>query len=143
MKTINANAGLWIDHREAVIVLLSETGEQTKRIQSTAEKQLRRSGETSKGSFEAQQVPSDDSREREYTGHLVHYYDEIIACLRDAGSIVIFGPGEAKGELKKRFKKHKNDMRTIVVETADKMTEPQVAAHVRHYFNPELTRQDI
>src|ERR1035438_3974024 len=108
MKT---NAGLWIDHREAIIVVLSGTREETKRIQSTVEKQLRRSAEPSNGSFEAQEVPADDSREREYTGNLARYYDEIIAYLRDAGSILIFGPGEAKGELKKRFEKHPSGTR--------------------------------
>lgn len=55
MKT---NIGLWIDHREAVIVVLSGTMEETKRIQSTVKKQLRRLAEPSNGSFEAQEAPS-------------------------------------------------------------------------------------
>jgi len=38
---MKSKAGLWIDHREAVIVVLTGTGEETKRIQSTVEKQLR------------------------------------------------------------------------------------------------------
>ena len=138
MKT---NAGLWIDHREAIIVVLSETGEETKHIQSTVEKQLRRSGEPSNGSFEAQEVPADDSQERAYTLHLTHFYDEIISYLGDAGSILIFGPGEAKGELKKRFQKHKSGTRTIAVETAGKMTQPQVVAQVRHHFHADALRR--
>ena len=135
------NAGLWIDHREAIIVVLAETGEQTKVIQSSVEKQLRRAGEPSSGSFVPQEVPRDDTRERAYTGHLAHYYDAIIAYLHDAGSIVILGPGEAKGELKKRFEKHKSDTRTIAMETADKMTEPQVVAHIRHHFHEDAARR--
>ena len=106
-EILKAEAGLWIDHREAFIVVLSKTGEETKRIQSSAEAQPRRSGEPSTGRFEYQAVPADDSRQREYTGHLARYYDEIISCLRDAGTVLIFGPGEAKGELKKRFEKEK------------------------------------
>ena len=140
---MRANAGLWIDHREAIIVVLSETGEETKRIQSSVEWQLRRSGEPSNGSFEAQEMPADDSREREYTGHLAHYYDEIISYLRDVGSILIFGPGEAKGELKKRFEKHKSDTRTIAMETADKMTEPEVVAQVRQHFHADVVRRGV
>ena len=132
MKT---NAGLWIDHREAVIVVLSETGEETTRIPSAVEKQLRRSGEPSQGSFEVQQAPADDSRERAYSGHLARYYDEIIAHLRGAGSILIFGPGEAKGELKKRFEHDKDGTRTVAMETTDKMTEPQIVAKVRQHFD--------
>jgi hypothetical protein len=132
---MKAEMGLWIDHREAVIVVLSRTGEEIKRIASTAEKQLRRSGEPSTGSFEAQEVPADDSREREYTGQLAHFYDEIISYLRAAGSILIFGPGEAKGELKKRVEKDKRDARIVALETAGRMTEPQIVAKVRHYFH--------
>jgi hypothetical protein len=140
---MKSNAGLWIDHREAFIVVLSETGQKTKNIQSTVEKHLRRSSEPSNGSFEAQEVPADDSQQRAYTGHLAHYYDEIISYLRDSGSILIFGPGEAKGELKKRFERHKNEARTIAIETADKMTEPQIVAQVRHHFHLDAARRGV
>ena len=122
------SAGLWMDHREAIIVLLSETGERTKRIRSAVEKQLR-SGKPGNG-----QVHPDDLRQREFTEHLSRYYEEIISYLRDAGSILIFGPGEAKGELKKRFETHKSDARAIAMETTDNMTEPQVVAKVRQHF---------
>jgi len=124
------SAGLWIDHREAIVVLLSKAGEQTSHIRSAVEKQLR-SGEPANG-----QVHADDSLQREFTEHLSHYYEEVISHLRDAGSILIFGPGEAKGELKKRLETHKSDTRSIAIETADNMTEPQVVAKVRHHFNP-------
>ena len=97
MKNMKTDAGLWIDHREAVIVVLTGAGEQTKRIQSTVERQVRRAGAANSGPFEAQEVPADDSRQREYTGDLARYYDAIIAYLHDAGSILIFGPGETKG----------------------------------------------
>jgi len=138
-----AEAGLWIDHREAVIVVLSKSGEQTKRIQSSAETQLRRSGEPSIGRFEYQAVPADDSRQREYSGQLARYYDEIISHVSEAGAILIFGPGEAKGELKKRFEKAKAGTRIITMETVDKMTEPQIVAHVRHHFSHEAARQGV
>ena len=141
--SLKAEAGLWIDHREAVIVVLSKTGEETKRIQSNAETQLRRSGEPSTGRFEYQTVPADDSRQREYTGHLARYYDEIISCLRDAGAVLIFGPGEAKGELKKRFEKDKAGAQIVTMETTDKMTDLQIVAHVRHHFCHEAASQGV
>ena len=109
MKTL---AGLWIDHREAIIVLISGKRQETRRIKSFVEKQLRRSDcSPSQGRFEAQMVPADDSREREYTGHLDNYYDEVISCIRPAEAILIFGPGEAKGELRKRIERDKLDLR--------------------------------
>ena len=46
---------MWIDHREANIVFLSQDGEETKQIKSTVEKQLRRSGDSpSNERFETQ-----------------------------------------------------------------------------------------
>jgi hypothetical protein len=132
MKT---KAGLWIDHRTAVVVIVSATGEEIKQISSHAEKQLRRTGSTPlQGNFESQQVPADDSRQRTFTGQLNTYYDEVIACIHDAESILIFGPGEAKDQLKERLIESNLGDRVLVTETADKMTDPQVAAKVRKYF---------
>ena len=134
MKTL---AGLWIDHREAVIVLVSEKGQKTKRIKSHVEKQLRRSGRSpTRAPFESQMVPADDSREREYTGHLANYYDEVIWCLRPAKAILLFGPGEAKGELRKRIERNKLDVRITSFETSDKMTERQISQKVRRHYLP-------
>lgn len=130
---MKANAGLWIDHREAVIVVLSENGETTTRVQSAAESQ--RHEQAANG-----QVPADDLRDKAFSQHLAHYYDEVIARLRDAGSILIIGPGEAKGELKKRFALRKGDTRAISVETADNMTEPQVVAEIRRHYHAGARR---
>ena len=137
MKTA---AGLWIDHREAIIVMLSANKPETLRIKSNIEKQLRRAGEPAGGSFPAEEVPRDDSREREYQGDLARYYDEVLSHLRTADEILIFGPGEAKAELKKRMEKEKGNSRILAVETVDKMTEPQIVAHVREHFQPLVPR---
>ena len=135
------NAGVWLDKREAIVIVLTETGEEVTHIQSTVEKQLRRSGEPADGAFEAQLVPADDSRERAYTGHLAIYYDKIVSSLCEASSILLFGPGEAKGELKEHFAKHPHDTRKIALETAERMTEPQLVALVRHHFHHDPARQ--
>jgi len=133
MKTI---VGLWIDHRKAVIAAISDKGERTKVIESNVEKQPGRfAGTRSTTSYESQKVQADDSREREFTGHLHGYYDEVIAAISDAESILIFGPGEAKGELKKRLERKKHDVRIVAVETVDKMTDRQVVAKVQEYFS--------
>jgi len=128
-------AGLWIDHRKAVIVVVTDQGEETILIKSKAEKQFRRTGDSPlKGPYEPQQVPADDSRQKTLTGHLNIYYDAVIACFRDAESILIFGPGEAKGELKKRLERDKISGRIVGIETVDKMTDRQISAKVRQYF---------
>lgn len=128
--------GLWIDHSKAIVVKITDKVEETELITSDVEKQLRRTGDSIlKGSFESRIVPADDSQQKAHTGHLNIYYDEIIAFIRDTESILIFGPGEAKGELKKRLEEKNLGNLISSIETADNMTEGQIEAKVREYFS--------
>ena len=122
MKT---RVGLWIDHKKAVIVFVAGRDAETKRISSNIEKHHRQSGVA---------MPADDVRQRELAGHLNTYYDEVVACIRDAESILILGPGEAKGELRKRLEKDNLSRRIVGIKTSDKMTDPQIVALVRGHF---------
>lgn len=115
--------GLWIDHRKAVIVTVAATGEATRVIESNAERHVRYSGGPHR--------EPEDTRERRFESQLGKFYDEVLASLRDADAILIFGPGEAKGELKTRLERDGQGHRVIVVETVDKMTDRQIAAKVR------------
>ena len=126
MKT---RAGLWIDHREAFIVFIDDDGEETRRIKSGMEKHVRFSGgnRTEGGS-------ADDQRDSQFAHHLNQYYDEVISNIRDAESILLFGPGEAKGELEKRLTSKGLGGRVVGIETVDKMTAGQIAAKVRQHF---------
>jgi hypothetical protein len=132
---MRTKVGLWIDHKKAIVVAVTDKGEETGLIISKVEKQLRRSGASPlKGSYKSRHVPADDIRQRSFTGHLNIYYDAVIASIRDAESILIFGPGEAKGELKKRLEKNNLGGLVVGIETADKMTDRQIAAKVRKHF---------
>jgi len=132
---MNMKAGLWIDRRKAVIVLISPRGEETMEIQSNIEKHPGRaeSGRSS-APYEAQLVKADNSQERKLTGELTQYYAEVMAALRGVESLLIFGPGEAKGELKNHLDHAKLGANIIAVEPSDKMTDSQIAAKVRAYF---------
>jgi hypothetical protein len=135
-------AGIWIDHRKATVVTLSPNAQQITQIVSNVEKHLERAGDSPlKGSYEAAQVPADDSRERALTAELNIFYDAVVAAVRDADSVLIFGPGEAKIELKKRLLKRRLGARIAAVQSADKMTDAQIAARVRKFFGPTDTLQ--
>jgi len=132
---MGTNVGLWIDHRKALIVAVTDKGEEIRLIISRVEKQPGRSGGIrSTTPYESQLVSADDSRERRSTGLLNIYYNAVIASIRDAESILILGPGEAKGELKKRLVRNKLHGRIVGIETIDRMTDRQIAAKVRRYF---------
>ena len=132
MKT---KVGLWIDHRQAIVVAITEAGEEISEILSEVEKQPRRTGDSPlQGSYEARQVPADNSRQRAFTEQINIYYDAVIAKIRGAESMLIFGPSTAKDELKKRLTKHNLDRHIVELETVDKMTDRQIAAKTRQYF---------
>jgi hypothetical protein len=82
----------------------------------------------------AQGDSAEDIRDNKFSGHLDKYYDKVIECIGDAESVLIFGPGEAKGELRKRLESKELGGRIAGVETVDKMTERQIAAKVRQRF---------
>lgn len=129
------NVGLWIDHRKAVIVVIARMKEVVIEVRSHVEKQLRLSGGPRfKTEYGPQEAPPDDMQEAEFQGHLNIYFDKVISCIRDADSIMIFGPGEAKGELRKRLERARTDARITLVEKADRMTDRQIAAKVREHF---------
>ena len=122
-------AGLWIDHRKAVIVLITEAGEQIKVISSEMEKHIRFAGGTA-----SEDGDTEDVRDRQFSQHLNGFYDQVAAFLRQIDSILIFGPGEAKNELQKRLERKGMKDRLLPLETADKLTDAQVAAKVRARF---------
>ena len=130
-----AKIGLWIDHRQAVIVILTDAGVKSKVINSKVEKHLRAADPTLKGPFKARQVPADDKHEREFNEHIKNYYSKIIEDICGAESVLIFGPGEAKKELKKQLDRNKLGGIVAAVESADNMTDNQIIAKVCKYFN--------
>jgi stalled ribosome rescue protein Dom34 len=129
---MTARVGLWIDHRKAVIVSVSDEKDVTTLIESHVDKHVRYSGGARSGaSHGSQEGTGEDTRERHFEGQLGKYYDEVIAQVRDAEAIVILGPGEAKGELKTRLEHAGLGARIVGVETFDKLTDRQIAAIVR------------
>ena len=132
---MSMRAGVWIDHRKAVIVVATEHDLVTIQILSNVEKQLRpHGGARSKTQYGPQQAPSDNMREVAFMGHLDVFFDRVVSCLRDVQGIWILGPGEAKGELKKRLERSRLGARIMGMETADKMTEGQLTAKFRERF---------
>jgi hypothetical protein len=136
-QRMNDGAGIWIDHRKAFVVTLSDDGEDTKLILSRVEKHPERGGDSPlKGRYEAHSVPADDRRQRALTGELNTYYDAVISTVRGYANVFLFGPGEAKNELRKRAMQMQVGESVTTAEAADKMTDREIIAKVRGYFRP-------
>ena len=125
--------GLWIDHKQAVIVFVAGKDTEIKLVGSNIKEHQRQSGVA---------MPADDVRQRELTGQLNRFYDEVVSCIREAESILILGPGEAKGELRKRLEQDNLSRRIVGIKTSDKMTEKQIVAVVRGHFNQKGQQRD-
>lgn len=134
---MSTQVGLWIDHRTAVIVTVAAKTETTTRFESAAERHATTSaGEKMSRAHESHAGASEDGQERRFEGELARFYDEVVACIRDADRILIMGPGEAKGELRARLEHHGFGARVMGVEAADHMTDHQIAARVRERLAP-------
>ncbi len=127
--------GLWIDHKRAMIVILSEAGENIQQIESNAARHSRYHGATHpKSPYSAQYQKGDDQLDRQLVEKLNKYYNNISELVRGADSLLIFGPGEAKHELHKRLTQLNLLPASTTLQTADKMTDPQISALVHRHF---------
>ena len=77
---------------------------------------------------------AEDVWNRQRGSQFESYFDGIVSLIRDAESIWIFGPGEAKAELENRFKRDGLGARIVGIETVDIMTAPPISAKVRKLF---------
>ena len=119
--------GLWIDTERAVIFTLANEGADIKRIRSEVNHGiLHPIGE--------QKDPAMGHGEKGVLAPLNDYYSEVIGAVRSAESILIFGPGEAKLELRKRLENLGLQGRIVGVETVFKMTDNEIVMKVRRRF---------
>ena len=132
---MSKNFGIWIDHEKAVMVILKEDKEEIKLIQSGVEKRVRfRGGTRMKTTYGAQHFPAEDHKDRQYIEKLKKFYGMVISMLEGGDSVLIFGPGEAKAELERRILHELSGVKVVGIETADKMTDRQIAAKVSRFF---------
>lgn len=128
-------AGVWIDHRRAIVVLATDAGKTIKRIASGVERPVHSAGKlNSKHKYTKNDFVAEDNVQHKLMNQLKIFYNDVIACVRDAEAILVVGPGEAKGEFAKLLKGKKLRGRIDELETSDKMTDRQLADKVDLHF---------
>lgn len=130
------NTGIWIDHREAILVSVEGENTSVQRVESGAESHFKPSGGWKSGGTSVAQTVVREKSAEESRMHQYHaFYREIITLLGDSDSIAVFGPGEAKGELGKEIAEvHELKHKVTAVETCERMTENQLIAKIKAHF---------
>ena len=133
---MNKKVGLWINRSKAVIVSIVNDVEVRRIITSDMEHYV----------LYSTVVPGDGSpenvRDKRFWNHLGEYYDNIIAYIRDATEIQIFGPEQAKYELEKHLEREGLAVHIVSMEYIGKLTDLEIATKVQKRF-PARSRFDL
>jgi hypothetical protein len=137
-------AGVWIDHRQALVVLITDAGQEIKKFQAVPELRAQPAGSSrSKNKYTPNDFVAEDTRERRLVAERKKVFEEVLACIRGADGLLILGPGEAKGEFQKHILAKK--LRGLAVElvTTDKLSDRQLAAKVSAHFAAAPPRMSV
>jgi len=128
--------GLWINLSRAVIVTINGEAVSNLQVRSNIEKYVQFSGGSKKNPLYGTHTLSGEGKNDPNLARCIEtYFDAVASLLRHADSIWIFGPGNAKNELKKRL--HRDSLEADVVsgEFESKMTDRQIVAQVRQHYH--------
>ena len=121
------DVGVWVDHKKAVIVSIAAGEVTTRTLTSDVEAHPHYSG--------SQEGGGEKKYEERHNQDLDRYYDDVIGQLGKPDAVLLFGPGEAKLQLKARLGRSKMSSESIVaVESTDKLTDPQIVAKVKEHY---------
>lgn len=120
--TKHFHAVVWIDHREARVFHFDR---------DSAEKRvIHPDNPTRHIHHKAQSIGSGHAPEDQ------HFLHAVVEAIKDAGAVLIAGPGNAKTELMKHIRHHDPRLEGIVagVESADHPSDGALLDHARRYF---------
>lgn len=123
MKTLK-RLGIWMDHTTAHIMELKNNSIKSNTIESLSE-------QGKKQNFGEDETLEQNTEQAQ----LADYFKRLSDVIKIYSEVILFGPTNAKTELYNFLKKdrHFNDIK-IVVETTDNLTENQMHAFVKEYF---------
>jgi len=128
--------GVWMDKKQAILVAQNKGEYEMQTIPSELEFFNPKGGSRSKTRWGPQEVVHDSKYTERENHQLRQYFDRLAAALTEAEEIVLFGPAGTNAQFKNRLDAAFPGLasRVLDVLTADSMTENQVKALVRDYF---------
>jgi hypothetical protein len=132
--------GLWIDHRNAIVIYIAESEVGIKTIKSNVDKQSHDNTELSSSApFDKHKATKADIQNGIYAESIEKFYGKVYSGVKNAESVLIFGPDEAKVELKAYIEKRCIGKLVVGIETVDRMSDRQIIAKVSKYFKDTIT----
>jgi len=130
--------GLWLDQTEAHFIHPTVTTNEPENTASELASQVRHKGESADGvrlgGFRS--TNNENHKQHREQDALHKYYKELQHKLLEYDEIYIFGPGPARSELYNLMKEDAHfSAKNIHSESADHMSENQLHAKVKAYFN--------
>lgn len=130
--------GIWMNSDKAVLINLRDgKEEQVQTIESDIEAHPHNPGENKQSARAGTILLDVDKKQTHRKNHQMHEYFEKImhSIASDTSDIYIFGPANTKKHFEKELKKHSTySSKKLEVESADKMTHPQMIAKVKQHF---------
>lgn len=131
------NIGIWLDKEKAHLVTIDNDVEKLETVLSDVENYRIHGGSGTRFKGGPQDVVQDSKYLEREKHQLKSYFRELAETIKEADAIAIFGPAETqrkfKRELEENFKSI--DQKVKKVEVVDSMTDNQVKALVRDFFN--------
>lgn len=129
--------GIWIDGSKAIIVKLSGGKENITEIESDIENRIHHENEGDKGSFMGDRHINNEKKFDERKKHQIDsFLKNVIEHIKNDDEFFVFGPADIKLKLKHSIE-NENQLASKLktVETADSMTNNQVVAKVKAFYN--------
>lgn len=121
------DVGIWIDHKKAVIVSITDGRVTATTVDSKVGAHPHFSGSQEGGGEKKYEERQNRQHDR--------FYDDVIGQMGQPAALFLFGPGEAKLQLEERLgRSHAASRPTVAVESADKLTDPQIVARVKEHY---------
>lgn len=138
---------VWIDAREAIVGHWHGGALRLERLQSDVPAHHRATGHVRHDpTIRHGGGGSQDGGEANRLEHLARFIDAVATHIPPEGELLILGPGTVRDRLGHRIREMERPTaaaRPIAVETAGRLTEPQLAARLRRLAGAETRRRAI
>jgi len=129
-------AGIWMDKKTAFIVTLDQNEAKLEKVGSEADFRPRIDGEGKAYTrFGDQYYTEEKKQQARLEKQLRDYYEALFNKIKDREELYVFGPAEGKTEFEKLLREKKTFMGSVTLQTHGKLTENQIVAEVKNFFN--------